>query len=1072
MPSPGPADDGRSDRNSFYLVAVCFFLSGFSALLYETVWLRQFAILLGTTEQSLAIVLSSYMGGLSIGAVVAAKYADRIRRPLLVYGLLELGIAVAALMIPIGLAFVERMQSFLFGDSPEVPSAGGWAQAAFTFGSTMTLIAIPTSLMGATLPLLASHSVNSDDELGPRIGSLYSINTFGAVLGTLVAAFFCLPTFGLSRTTWIGASGNVLVFLVIVLLVRKGRVPDTSASANTIGEEAGNGFEKTSNRSEVKATSDRNHWILLLIGISGAISFCFEIVFTRMMGHYLGGSVYSFATMLSGFLLGIAIGGAIAARFALSREVAIKGFVIAQSLTAGFALLAFHVLDRMIDTLMTGGASGSGMFVSVTLSVCILLPMATSIGATFPFAIRVFARDQHEAATGSGLVYGVNVFGGIIGALLTGVLLMPWLQYHGTVLAAVTLNVALSVSTMLLFDARKIHYAWPVAALVIVALLFPRLPDNVLRATPLGPVKVRGTMLYNHVGKSATVSVFYDEGSLEFVTNGLPEARISPLDYGGDSRHAAAWLSGLPVLVHPQCESMLIIGLGGGVTAENVPPSVKEVDVIELEPAVIEANRRVATMRSHDPLSDPRIKIILNDGRNALSRTRKKFDAIVSQPSHPWTAGASHLYTREFALTVSDRLNPGGVFLQWMASEFVDPDLTASMAATLTDVFPNVRLYSPFVGSLLFVCSDKVMDAERRPSRNDDQDSSLCEMSELDRNFFRKRGIVTRTHLLSMLLLDEQGVNEIAEGAPLILDERNLLAMKSPRLLGQPRNSDVEVFLVQHSPVNRGLDSLRELCPTFDLTALTKKLKNSGYHETLHDDVIGLEQSDSDRAIHEIMMSSLGLQESVSQLRQLYAQFPDDGRLCYQMLRYSLLGLMEPQSEESAERLKSNLSEDQALVIQCVEATIANDMEFLREQDSRLALMTVETIEHEGALMSRLPWRLEVLPNERQAQGAELLEIIDQNSPYMRDSILVWFRVEAAIRANRPYAALSTAGVAARQIEEAMIKKEQSVNLGNLMRIQRSISDPGPFASVPSWRYREVVNLVGDVLRRATQGEY
>ena len=1069
----------NSRRITFFWISICFFLSGFAALLYETVWLRQFAILLGTTEQSLAIVLSSYMGGLAIGAVAAAKWAHRIRRPLLVYGILEFGIAIAALLIPFELSLVESLQSSLFGSYQELPSAGGFVQGAFTFGSVMALIAIPTSLMGATLPLLSSHTVDSDEHLGSRIGALYSINTFGAVAGTLVAAFFCLPNFGLSRTTWMGAAINIVVFALVAWIVSRDSSSDQSHEANPTVVSS----EPTARRIDknIEGWCPRNRWILALIFVSGAISFCYEIVFTRMMGHYLGGSVYSFSTMLAGFLLGIAAGGAIAARYSNKRHIALVGFVFAQCLTATFALVAFRSLDRSIEMLMSNGSIGSGGYVSVMMSIGILLPMATSIGATFPFAIRIFSHDYHDAGSSSGIVYSVNVVGGIIGSLLTGVFLMPWLQYHGTVVAAVIGNLGLAVAAVMFIGTQRLHLAWPAVAMCILALFFPRLPENVLRSTPLESSKIRGEMLFNHVGKSATVSVFYNEGFLSFVTNGLPEARLLPPQSGMDSRLDGGWLTALPPLLNPQCESMLVIGLGGGVAVQDVAPSVKSIDVIELEPAVVEANQRVATLRTKDPLSDPRVSIVLNDGRNALSRTQEKFDAIVSQPSHPWTAGASHLYTHEFAMAVRKRLNSRGIFLQWISSEFVDPELVASMAATLADVFPHVRMYCPFAGTFLFVASDQAIQPERTSEsisegKNTETDpgrhhSELSLMASVDRDYYRRRGVITRTHLLSMLMLDEAGIQSISAGAPIIRDEKNLLAMKAPKLLGNSRSDDVEHFVAKHSPAVRGREELLRLCPTFHATGFVKKIKRNSNFDSVKDDIVKLFESDADRAVHHHLLDSSSKQEIVENLIQLQSESPEDGRLAFNLLRYSLLGVLpEPIEQKKMVDLKSLLTKNQALAIECIELLVKNDLEQLRIKDEQLSNISVDVIEHETAVLCRLPWRLETPGAEGMDQALDMLAIIDNNSPFLHPAILSWYRVEAAVRANYPYAALSSANVLAKDTEVALLENHNQQNAGNLQRIYRTISDPRPFSAVPRWRYLEVLNLVADVLRQLNNG--
>jgi spermidine synthase len=176
-------------------------------------------------------------------------------------------------------------------------------------------------------------------------------------------------------------------------------------------------------------------------------------------------------------------------------------------------------------------------------------------------------------------------------------------------------------------------------------------------------------------------------------------------------------MSIVAVLARPDIHSALIVGFGGGNAVAAMPPSVAAIDVIELEPEILEANRAIAALRNRDPLADIRLKLVINDARGALALTDKRYDAILSQPSHPWTAGASHLYTREFLEQAKTHLRPGGVFVQWMGAEFLDPQLFQSLLATLHSVFSEVRLYRTAPTALLLLASDLPLEPERHMER-------------------------------------------------------------------------------------------------------------------------------------------------------------------------------------------------------------------------------------------------------------------------------------------------------------------------------------------------------------------
>src|SRR5262249_31295533 len=226
-----------------------------------------------------------------------------------------------------------------------------------------------------------------------------------------------------------------------------------------------------------------------------------------------------------------------------------------------------------------------------------------------------------------------------------------------------------------------------------------------------------GPVTYFGVGRSSTVLVTDQRVAWSLRTNGLPEAGMPRND--ASTRNAVThWLTALPYVARPEARSLLLVGFGGGMALELVPPSIERIDVVELEPEVIAANRVVAKERWRDPLSDPRVHLHLNDARNALSLASARFDAIVSQPSHPWAGGAAHLYTREFFALVKSRLTPDGVFVQWIGLPFVDEALFRSMLATLRDVFPHVRVYAPPPhGSILFLPSNAPFEMEGSVAR-------------------------------------------------------------------------------------------------------------------------------------------------------------------------------------------------------------------------------------------------------------------------------------------------------------------------------------------------------------------
>jgi spermidine synthase len=737
----------------FSLVLVCFVLSGFAALLYETAWTRELGFLFGSSELAVAAVLGAYMGGLAFGAAVAARIAHRVTRPVLVYGVLELTIAVSALLMPFALQGVTAIYVAIFGGAPAPPAQGQLWATAFQFGSAFLLLLIPTSCMGATLPLLARYCVEEDAQVGPRIGALYSTNVLGAIAGVVLAGFVFLPELGLRRTVWIGAATNALVFVFAALLAR--------------GVAASGVKPLPARRADFS-------WVLPVICLSGATSFAYEILWMRLLSHMLGGSIYAFATMLATFLAGIALGGALASPLARTRARATLGLIVAQFCVGGSALAAFALANRLPELAKAVGAVGpEALQGSALLSACVMMPMATAIGATFPFAIRVSAGGPDEAASASARVTAWNTVGSIAGSLGTALFLLPMLLFAGTAQVAAGLNFGLAALASFMSGRRMLGSLALVA--VIAVLVFPPAPPwAVLKTSALGgktPWRNSPTSFFR-VGRSSTVLLVRRPSGYRLLTNGLPESMIRQPGLPPHPAPAASWMSMLPTMLRPEARSMLVIGLGGGTVLETVPSAIEKIDVIELEEEVLAANQFAAAGRARDPLSDPRVTVYVNDARGALALSEQTYDAVVAQASHPWTAGASHLYTREFFELVKGRLADDGVFVQWMGATFVDMPLLRSLIAGLAEVFPHVNVTSPVPGAFLFVASQAPFDLIANAKR-------ALEQSGDD---YAEWGVDSVEDFIAIQSLDDAEVRAFTAGSPVSTDDHNLLAARSARV--------------------------------------------------------------------------------------------------------------------------------------------------------------------------------------------------------------------------------------------------------------------------------------------------
>jgi spermidine synthase len=783
-------------QTRFALLLACFFLSGFAALVYETAWTRELGFVFGTSELAVAAVLAAYMGGLALGAAAAARLAPRLRRPVLAYGLLELSIAVCALAVPTGIRLVSALYVGLLGGRSALPEGSAPGAALLQLLGAFAVLVPPTALMGATLPLLARHAVRRESEIGSRVGVLYAVNTAGAIAGTLCAAFALMPELGLRRTVYVGVGVNAVVFAAAAALAR-GAPPPAGAADGRASTTAGPG------------------WVLPAVVVSGAVSFVYEVLWTRLLGHLLGASVYAFATMLASFLLGIALGSAGAARLARTPERAARGFAAAQLGTAVAAYVAFALADRLPDLARGVGAGPGSPLASAVVAAAVLLPMALCIGASFPFAVRLLALRPEHAAAASARVYAGSTLGAIAGSLGAGFVLLPDLGFAGTLAAGVAANLALAALAALGARPRRPRLVLAAAAVAVLLVVAPpRTPWTLLRSSPLVSSLVEGDVAYAAVGRSTTVLLLDQGARWRLVSNGLPESTIDrpeahPVFYVG------RWLGLLPALARPQARDALLVGLGGGLTLGALPSTLERVDVVELEPEIVAANRAISDARGRDPLADPRVRLHLGDARGALRLTDERYDVVVSQPSHPWTAGSSHLYTREFFSLVRARLRPDGVFVQWIGINLVDAGMLRALVATLLDVFPHVEVYQPNPIALLFAASDTTVDAvtgARAALRAAPGD-------------FARYGIHRPEDVAAALVLDDEGARALAKGAMLNTDDHNLLATRASRLGTTALDpSTLRRMLEPHDPLTARRDGL-------DRSTLIRRLVAGGFFQ-------------------------------------------------------------------------------------------------------------------------------------------------------------------------------------------------------------------------------------------------
>ncbi len=699
---------GKFDTR-FLITAGLFLFSGLSSLIYQVIWTRLLVFVFGSTTFATSTVLSVFMGGLALGSYLAGNRADRIKKPLLAYGILEFAIGVWALLTPVLFSAAIPIYKAFFESLHLQPIVFGMLRYAIA----SVILLLPTACMGATLPLLSRYVTESLEQVGDRVGTLYGINTLGAVLGSILGGFVLIPNLGLSMTTNIAAAINVLLMLAVLGI---SKLPSFAARNASIAESI-----EAAPKSEGEKLSPLVKATMISFGISGALAMIYEVAWTRALLMVIGSTTYAFTVMLSAFLVGIFAGSLIAARFVDKMKAPVIGFAIAEIVLSFFGLVALFTFNHLPYINLIAGIQ---LKESPDLTLCfrffaaglVLLPISLCLGMIFPLAVKVCAQDLARIGKSLGQLYSINTVGAIIGAFLAGFVVIPVFGTEQALVLTSLVNLLLGAVLLFMFSQLKysiklLTVATSIISIVVVSVNPPRFFDinqivgaqsfrrflinqpNVTTenaASIFNDLLADGSIEYYKEGKSANVAIRKSgsQGFHSLITNGHIDAS-DEFDMSNQ-----AMLAALPLLSKPNNnDEVCVIGWGSGVTtgyALRFP--IKEMVCSELEPVVIETSPFFHAV-NFKPEEDKRCVIEPSDGRNYLLGTSKKFDAIISEPSNPWQAGVCNLFTKEYFQICKDGLKPGGVFTMWsQVSEIPTKDLRNVFSA-LHSAFPEVFIF-------------------------------------------------------------------------------------------------------------------------------------------------------------------------------------------------------------------------------------------------------------------------------------------------------------------------------------------------------------------------------------------
>ena len=713
MSQPRADTSQTTPRVSVATIALVLFGSGFCALVYQVAWLRLLRLIFGASTAASAAVLAIFMGGLGIGGLLLGRRADRAARPLALYGRLEVGIALAAAASPLLVGLV-RLVYVGMGGTASLGTVGGTAVRLLL---TALVLGLPTFLMGGTLPAMARAATAGGDRGRRTLALLYGTNTLGAVAGALTTTFVALEWLGVRASILAAAGLNLLLALLALHLAGTAGTAVTASRADTAS---------TPPPSERRSRSTRLAFVLAAAAIVGFAFLLMELVWYRMLSPILGGSSYTFGLILAVALTGIGIGGLLYALGDPGRRPTLGAFAATCGIEAVVLIAPFALGDRLALLALALRPVGDAGFLGLAatwllITSIVVLPTAIVAGYQFPLLVAVLGQGRAALGREIGATYAWNTAGAILGSIAGGFGLLPLLGALTVWRAVAGMLVVLALAAWLIDrDGPRLRRGLvPLTCAGLALLLLGATgPTAFWRHTPIGAGRMpdrfesrndidrliaehRRSVIWEAEGVESSVGL---EGQSQyiFLINGKAD--------GSALRDAPNMVMSVLIgaALHPEPKRALVIGLGSGQSAGWLAevPSIEQVDVVELEPAVLEVAERCASV-SFDVLNHPKVEVLVGDGRELLLTSDARYDLIFSQPSNPYRAGIASLFSQEFYRAVAERLSPGGLLLQWLQGYEVDGNLVGSAYATVHAVFPQIASWQVHENDLLLVAGQQ-----------------------------------------------------------------------------------------------------------------------------------------------------------------------------------------------------------------------------------------------------------------------------------------------------------------------------------------------------------------------------
>jgi predicted membrane-bound spermidine synthase len=692
------------------LYFVIFAVSGFSGLIYESIWSHYLKLFLGHAAYAQSLVLIIFMGGMALGSWFASRYSARSKSPLLLYAGVELIVGLAALLFhDIFTSLIEVFYAAI------LPSMGSPTSGAILKWLAASVLIMPQSiLLGMTFPLMSAGIIRRfPDTPGGSIAMLYFTNSIGAAIGVLASGFWLIKLVGLPGTIFSAGLLNIVLAVIVWVLIRLDPSPETAPI------EVASGADKKSSLRQL---------FLVAAFVTGAASFIYEISWIRMLSLVLGATTHSFELMLSAFITGLAFGGLWIKRRIdrIGSPVRFSGYVqlimgILALLTIPVYITSFYWMEWLLQALeSTDAGFTSYSFASHAIALSVMLPTTFMAGMTLPLFTYVLIR-QGQGEGSIGQIYAANTIGAIVGVLVAVHIGLPMLGLKGLIVVGAMLDIGLGLILLSRDPVRRTRSIdmttgafVGLGALVLTITLSHLDPlllmSGVYRNGSTGHAEGDKIIFYQD-GKTASVSLLASSNGLVVLsTNGKPDASIQfdPSQPYSTDEITMAIAGSLPLAYMPDAKQVANIGMGSGLTTHVMlaHEGIEKIDTIEIESAMVAAATGYGDFVER-AYTDPRSEIHIEDAKTFFSLHNNTYDIIIAEPSNPWVSGVASLFSTEFYHTIKRYLHEDGLFVQWIQLYEFSDQLAESILKALSENFSDYVIYTTDGSNILLIAKNE-----------------------------------------------------------------------------------------------------------------------------------------------------------------------------------------------------------------------------------------------------------------------------------------------------------------------------------------------------------------------------